>query len=79
MSDKRRAVRHRVLKAGKVIFDARTVDCVVRDLSDSGAGILIEDLRGIPHEFALRIVSEHASRACHVIWRRQKRIGVAFY
>jgi len=79
MNDRRISKRRRVLKAGKVVFDTTSVDCVVRDLSDSGAGVQVDSPFGIPHEFSLTILADHSNRACRVVWRKQKRLGIAFY
>lgn len=81
MSDKRVSKRRRVLKAGKINFDAATVDCVIRDISAAGAGLQIQEQERtrIPHEFNLWIGAERTGHACHVVWRKQMRMGVAFY
>ena len=67
MSERRKSNRRRVLKAAKVAFEGSAVDCVVRDISPTGAGIQIEAPTGVPHEFHLLIASDHSNRACHVI------------
>lgn len=33
--DQRSAVRHRVLKAGKIVFDGSAITCMVRNMSDT--------------------------------------------
>jgi hypothetical protein len=33
---------------------------------------------GIPHEITLIIVSRRERQHCHIVWRKEKRIGVAF-
>ena len=33
---------------------------------------------GIPDDFTLVIGNDHIQHACHVAWRKDKRIGVAF-
>jgi hypothetical protein len=54
---KHRAERRRVLKSGK-ISDARlqaSIDCIVRDVSDTGACLIVSSQVDIPNEFDLMI------------------------
>jgi hypothetical protein len=53
---KRRAPRYKVAKAGIIKFDNRTVDCLVRSLSETGAGMdVVNQQFGIPSKFELII------------------------
>lgn len=70
--------RHRVLKAGTIEFGGGGIDCTVRNLSNSGAALDVVSPLGIPDHFELVIVAEHLRKPCRVIWRKEKRIGVAF-
>ena len=74
----RAAERHRVLKSGSISFHGGTIDCVVRNISDTGAALEIASPVGIPDTFTLLISGDHVSRNCRVAWRSDKRIGVAF-
>lgn len=78
MNEHRNAPRHRVLKAGTIEFGGGAIDCVVRNLSDTGAALEVSSPVGIPDRFTLVIAQEHVSRPCRVMWRKEKRIGVAF-
>lgn len=51
---------------------------MIRNLSDEGALLEIETPTAIPDSFTLIIKPEYLKRACTVIWRRDKRIGVHF-
>ena len=75
---KRTAPRHRVLKAGSVLFNGGTIDCVVRNVSDTGAALEVASPLGIPQEFNLLIAGTGSTYRCEVKWRRENRIGVAF-
>lgn len=79
-TDKRRAARHRVLKGGKISFHhlGTSTDCTVRNLSDTGACLIVTSQIGIPNEFDLLIESGHAVRPCRVAWRSGNKIGVSF-
>jgi hypothetical protein len=76
MDDKRTAPRHRVLKAGTIEFNGGAIDCMVRNRSSTGAALDVTSPIGIPKHFTL--VADGLRLPCHVVWRKEKRIGVAF-
>lgn len=78
MSEKRSDRRVRVLKAGTIAFGGAAIDCIVRNLTASGALLEVESPVGIPHRFVLVISSEGVSRWCRLIWASERRIGVRF-
>jgi two-component system chemotaxis response regulator CheY len=80
ITNRRRLVRHRVLKGGQLTHDngARIVECLVRDLSDSGARIEVANAQDIPTELVLSFDDGAASRRCLVRWRRHNDLGVEF-
>jgi hypothetical protein len=76
MEDKRRTVRHRTLKAGSIAFGGSAINCVVRNLSDTGAALEVASPVGIPDQFEL--INGEFRRTCTVVWRSKDRIGVTF-
>jgi hypothetical protein len=38
----------------------------------------VESQIGIPNSFDLVIDTEHSNHHCHVVWRKARRIGIAF-
>jgi hypothetical protein len=76
IESKRGAPRQRVLKPGKIAFNGGAIDCVVRNISETGAAVEVTSQLGIPGEFNLLIAG--SNRPCQVMWRRENRIGVAF-
>jgi PilZ domain len=76
MDQKRIAQRHRVLKAGTIEFNGGGIDCTLRNVSETGAALEVESPIGIPERFTL--ASNGSRRPCRVVWRKEKRIGVAF-
>ena len=54
------------------------IDCTVRNISDIGAALEVVTPLYIPDRFKLIIESAGLNRPCHIIWRKQRRIGVAF-
>jgi hypothetical protein len=78
LENNRAAPRQRMLKAGTIEFGSSTIDCVVRNISETGAALEVASPVGIPAEFNLVISGNIAKRPCRVVWVRDKRIGVAF-
>jgi len=78
LDEKRGTQRQPILKAGTISFDGSEIDCLVRNMSGEGANLEVESQIGIPNSFDLVIDSEHSNHQCHVVWRKARRIGVAF-
>jgi len=78
MVETRIAPRYRVSKAGTIKFRGSALDCVVRDLSITGAAIEVTSPAGIPESFILVMPDEGLRLPCQVVWRKPFRIGVKF-
>ncbi len=78
MDEKRKAGRHRVLKAGKITFGGGVIDCTIRNMSETGAALDVESSVGIPDQFTLVVSGDRMKQRCRVAWRKEKRIGVLF-
>jgi hypothetical protein len=76
--DHRVAPRRRVLKAGAIAFGGASIDCTVRNLSATGAALEVVTPLFIPDRFTLVVPTEQLRRPCHVVWRKDRRMGVAF-
>jgi hypothetical protein len=64
-------------KAGVILLErAFRVECMVRDFSPAGVGLLLPDAIILPDEFYLTF--DHAVRRCITVWRRLDRMGVKF-
>jgi len=73
------SARKRTLLGAKIIFnDGHSVyDCLVRNLSDTGAMIQIENPLAAPNTFDLQL-SDNRVLACEVRWRKINSMGVQF-
>jgi hypothetical protein len=78
MVETRSAPRQRVLKAGTIEFGGGAINCLVRNLSTTGAALEISSQVGIPDIFTLFVPSDGLRLRCDVVWRKKYRIGVAF-
>jgi hypothetical protein len=77
--DRRRIVpRRRILKAGSIECGGEVIDCTVRNLSETGAALEVVSPLFIPDRFTLIVQTEQLKRPCQIVWRKAKRIGVAF-
>lgn len=79
VQERRKAPRHRTLKAGSIAFNrSGGIDCRVRNLSATGACLEVASQIGVPDQFVLVIESDHLSRPSRVVWRTATRLGIAF-
>jgi hypothetical protein len=77
--DRRGPKRRRVLKGATISVRGlgTSTDCRVRDLSESGACLVITSSVGIPDAFDL-VFSDGGVKRCQVEWRLAGKIGVSF-
>ena len=78
MDHQRIVPRRRILKAGSIECGGEAIACNVRNLSETGAALEALSPLYIPDRFTLVVQTDQLKRPCHVIWRKKKRIGVAF-
>lgn len=79
MHDRRASARDKVLYGGVAeINDNATMDCVVRNFSESGACVELESTASIPREIKVTIARKGRSYLAEMIWRQANRVGLAF-
>jgi hypothetical protein len=78
MDAQRITLRRRILKTGSIESGGGVIDCIVRNLSETGAALEVVSPLFIPDRFTLIVPTDQLKRRCHIVWRKQKRIGVAF-
>jgi hypothetical protein len=71
--------RSRAFLGAKIVFNDRnsTFDCVIREISEGGAMIKVENALATPDHFTL-LLSDGRRYECEVRWRRINSIGVQF-
>ncbi len=80
MSERRRYPRIRVQKDAKIVVGTFSVlNCVVRDISSTGARIEIQDAAGLPDAVDVTFDGGHTFRPCRLRWRSQTETGVEFF
>jgi len=78
LMNNRKNERHQVLETGTISFQGSKIDCAVHDISVGGAKLEIDSDTAIPDSFDLLMRNQSGKQRCHVVWRKQARIGVAF-
>ena len=78
MVETRIAPRHRASKPATIKFGRGTIDCTVRELSITGAALEVPNPIGIPASFTLVVPGDGLHLHCHIVWRTEYRMGVAF-
>jgi hypothetical protein len=76
--ERRAAPRHSVLRAGTILIGNGSINCMARDMSDTGAMLSVTSSVDIPEYFTLILSPDGRHTPCHVIWRTEEQMGVAF-
>jgi uncharacterized protein YceH (UPF0502 family) len=80
MIENRASPRLRSLLKGKLIYNNRlsTMDCVVRDISATGARLALAQHNVLPDQFELYVPLKEKTYTVQVRWRAEEDIGVMF-
>jgi hypothetical protein len=81
LNNKKRDARRSLHQPGWVTLDGGFAarQCVVQDLSSSGAKITLDDAVALTGKLRLAFSRDaRTGRSCEVVWRRGKSLGVKF-
>jgi hypothetical protein len=79
MQERRKVTRTRVLKGAKMLLGKSSViDCVARDLTNSGAGLQVPSTNELTESLDLTLDAGHTIRRCRLVWRKLNKAGVEF-
>jgi hypothetical protein len=80
MKERRTQARHKSFLQGRIHFNNRrsSIDCLVRDFSETGAKLKVAETVAIPEVMELHIPNRDTSYRAEVQWRTGDEIGVAF-
>jgi hypothetical protein len=80
MEERRSHQRRRVLRSARIVFNDKrsSIDCIVRNLSETGARLQVESASGIPPFFDLLIMGEDRYRHCRLMWNAGGTLGITF-
>jgi hypothetical protein len=74
-AERRHVYRHALLSIPRL---RGVFSCGVRDLSDGGLGVRLNDLPLLPTEFNLSFDGFRTTLACRLVWRAGDLAGIAF-
>jgi len=79
-ADRRNVKRTRILRSAKIILEHRSsvIHCTVQNITSSGACLKLANTYGLPDTFELTFEHGRTRRPCHVAWRTDDTVGVAF-
>ena len=80
MSEHRREIRQRTFLKGRILFNkgASSMDCLVRDMSASGARLALSETTTLPESFDLYIPQKEKTYRSTLAWRRADGVGITF-
>jgi hypothetical protein len=64
--------------SGAIEFAGGVINCLISNISISGATIEVTSPDAVPERFDLAFKADDTHIPCHVIWRQEDRLGVAF-
>ncbi len=72
--------RIRAFLRAQIIFNNRmsTIDCIIKNISPTGARIALSDTLTVPTEFEIYIPQRGRSHHARLVWRDKDAIGVDF-
>jgi PilZ domain len=77
--NKRTDHRQKVLKSGRIVLDdLNGFDCTVRDVSTTGAKLIVKNPADVPDVFRLLLLTDSSIRSVKVMWRKPDSVGVHF-
>ena len=81
LSDKKREKRKSLSQPGWITLDGGFAarQCVVQDMSSTGAKVTIDDPNTLPAKLRLAFSRDaRTGRNCEVVWRRGSSVGIKF-
>ncbi|MDP4594788.1 MAG: PilZ domain-containing protein [Beijerinckiaceae bacterium] len=80
MDEQRKVMRARTVYRGSIVFNNNnsTIDCLVRNFSELGAKIIVDESITFPQQFQLLVPQKGRTFTAMVIWRAGQEVGVEF-
>jgi hypothetical protein len=80
MTERRSSLRQKSFLQGRIFFNNRrtSVDCLIRDISETGAKLKFSSMIATPDVVELYIPNKDESYRAKVQWRNGDEIGVSF-
>jgi len=80
MAERRSAARQKSFLQGRIYFNNRrsTVDCLIRDYSETGARLKFSETIAVPEAIELFIPNREEVHRARVQWRSGNEMGISF-
>jgi len=80
MNDRRTSTRQRSFLQGRIYFNNRrsSIDCLLRDYSETGARVTLSEAVTVPEAMELYIPNKELVHRARVEWRSGNEMGVSF-
>ncbi len=79
MSERRISPRIPTRRSARIDIKGKApIECLVRDLSASGARLEVPDVSQLANNFTLTIVGSWDRHACRLAWRKGNMVGVEY-
>ena len=75
--EKRIAPRRNTLIKARLHYSGFAHECIIRNVSETGAKIETSNISLIPQSFELHVPG-HRPQTCRVVWRAMRELGVQF-
>jgi hypothetical protein len=78
VTEPRASPRRRVLKTAQIVLSEKApkIECIARNISETGAYLQVSTTFGIPTNFV--VIIDGVRRPCRSVWRTDTKLGVAF-
>jgi len=79
-ADRRASERVRSFLRAQIIFNNRmtTIDCIIKNISSTGARVVLSDTLAVPTDFDIYIPQRNCSHRARLVWRDKDSIGIDF-
>jgi hypothetical protein len=78
MPERRGAPRTNVQWAARLSFAGKSVECTLRNISDTGAAVSVAGAKKIPDRVILIIAGKPGQKQAEVVWRTADSLGLRF-
>jgi hypothetical protein len=80
MAERRSSARQKSFLQGRIYFNNRrsSIDCLIRDYSDTGARLKLSETAAVPESIELYIPNKEEIHRARVEWRSGNEMGVSF-
>ncbi len=78
--DQRIETRQRTLAPGFIVThgDVSGIECIIRDYSEDGARLRVENGHLLPLHFRLSTETDPVGYECEIVWRKANEVGIRF-